>query len=408
MVTANDVNSLRQIRIKYVSSVVNNLLLCVARRDTDPDQLRSLVRQQIDWDYIVALAYAHGLLPLLNNHLSNIDLVPPHVRSRLKRESLANSQNVLHLVGKQLLIHKLFKEHRIPIAIFKGPLLAQMAYGEISLRQAGDIDLLINRGDFAQARLLLESLGYEMTPRLTSAQLASHLNNHCEIQFMRDEWLTVVDLHWDLAPRSFVFGEKADAVMSRLQSVSLADATVETFGAEDLLLYQAMHGAKHLWRRLEWISCLAESLRATPEVDWDTLIDRAAKAHATRILALGLRLAEQFSVVAVPGRVLTSVDRDKALQRMATQIHSQLFTTVGPAESTETNLYNLRIMDRKRDALVSALRSIFVPTLPDWQSLALPASLHSLYYAYRPLRLSKVYSTSLWRRLRQASGPRDV
>src|SRR5690242_21079582 len=384
----------------------NNLLICIARRDTDPDQLRTLVRQQTDWDYVIALAYAHGLLPLLNNHLSNVDLVPAHVRSQLKRESVANSQNVLHLVGKQLLIHKLFKEHRIPIAIFKGPLLAQLAYGEISLRQAGDIDLLIPRSDFTQARLLLESLGYEMTPQLTPAQLASHLNNHCEIQFMRDEWLTVVDLHWDLAPRSFVFGVKADEVMSRLQSVSLAGTTVETFGAEDLLLYQAMHGAKHLWRRLEWISCLAESLRATPTINWDTLVDRASKANATRILALGLRLVEQFSDVPVPAQVLTSIDPNKAMRRMAAQIRSQLFITFGAADSTETNLYNLRIMDRKRDALISALRSIFVPTLPDWQSLALPASLHALYYAYRPLRLSKAYGASLLRRL--TSGARDA
>jgi len=386
--------------------VVNNLLLYIARRDTDRDELRSLTAQQIDWDHLIALAYAHGLLPLLNHHLSSVDLIPAHVRSHLKRESVTNSQNVLHLAGKQLRIHKLFKEHGIAVAIFKGSLLAQMAYGEISLRQAGDIDLLVNRGDFAQARSLLESLGYEMTPRLTSAQLASHLNNHCEIQFMRDEWFTVVDLHWDLAPRSFVFGLKADEVMSRLQSVSLAGTTVETFGAEDLLLYQAMHGAKHLWRRLEWISCLAESLRATQSINWDTLVDRAAKAHATRILALGLRLVEQFSDVPLPAHVLNSVDPDKTMQRMAAQIGTQLFTTFGPAESTETNLYNLRIMDRKRDALISALRSIFVPTLPDWQSLALPASLHSLYYAYRPLRLSKVYGTSLWRKL--TSGARNA
>jgi hypothetical protein len=178
---------------------------------------------------------------------------------------------------------------------------------------------------------------------------------------------------------------------------------IETFGAEDLLLYQAMHGAKHLWRRLEWISCLAESLRATPAINWDTLMDRTTKAHSIRILGLALRLVEVFSDVPVPSAVLASVDPDKAMQRMATQIRSQLFTTFGPAESTETNLYNLRIMDRKRDVLVSALRSIFVPTFPDWQSLALPASLHSLYYAYRPLRLSKIYSASLWRRLRHGA-----
>lgn len=384
--------------------MANNLLLDIARRDTDPDHLRSLIKHDLDWDYLLAVAYAHGLLPLLNKHITT-DLVPAQILSRLKRESVANSQNVLHLTGKQLRIYKLFKQNNVPIALFKGPLLAQMAYGEMSLRQAGDIDLLINRRDFTQARVLLESLGYEMTPQLTTAQLSSHLSNHCEIQFMRDEWLTVVDLHWDLAPRSFVFGVKPDDVMSRLQPVSLAGATVETFGAEDLVLYQAMHGAKHLWRRLEWISCLAESLRATTTINWDKLVDRAAKAHATRILALGLRLVEEFSDVPVPSEVFASVDRDKTMQRMATQIRAQLFTTFGPAESTETNLYNLRIMDRKRDALISVLRSIFVPTLPDWQSLALPASLHSLYYAYRPLRLSKNYSFALWRKL---TGVRNV
>lgn len=378
----------------------HELILKVARRES----LLSLASRDLDWDYLIAVAYAHGLLPLLHKHIAP-DLVPASIFSRLKRDSVANSQNILHLTGKQLRIHNLFKENRVPAALFKGPLLAQMAYGEMSLRQAGDIDLLINRDDFTQARLLLESLGYEMTPPLMPAQLSSHLSNHCEITFMRDEWLTVVDLHWDLAPRSFVFGLKAGEVMSRLQSVSLAGVNVETFGAEDLVLYQAMHGAKHLWRRLEWISCLAESLRATTTINWDTLVDRAAKAHATRILALGLRLIEEFSDVPVPSEVFASIDREKAMQRMATQIRAQLFTTFGPAESTETNLYNLRIMDRKRDVLLSAWRSIFVPTLPDWQSLALPASLHSLYYAYRPLRLSKIYSAALWRKL---TGARDA
>jgi len=385
----------------------HQLLLSIARRETAMAEIRSLASAALDWDYVTATAYAHGLLPLLHKHVASAasDLVPAHVLSQLKRESLANSQSVLHLAGKQLRVYKLFKQNNIAVALFKGPLLAHMAYGEISLRQAGDIDLLIARRDFAPARTLLESLGYEMTPNLTAAQLASHLSNHCEIQFMRDDWLTVVDLHWDLAPRSFVFGVKADELMSRLQSVSLAGTPVETFGAEDLMLYQAMHGAKHLWRRLEWISCLAESLHATSELDWNVVVERAAQAHATRILALGLRLVELFSDVSVPTGVLTSIDPDNTMQRMATQLRGQLFTTCGAAESTETNLYNLRIMDRKRDVIVSALRSIFVPTLPDWQSLALPASLHSLYYAYRPLRLSRVYGASLWRRL---SGARDV
>ena len=382
----------------------NEVLLCIARRELNAE-LRSLLKREINWDYVFVTAQAHGLLPLLHKHLTSVagDLVPGHFLSRLKRESVANSQTVLHLIGKQLRVYKLFKENDIPVALFKGPLLAQMAYGEISLRQAGDIDLLIERQHFDRARSLLESLGYEMSPRLTPAQLASHLSNHCEIQFMRDEWFTVVDLHWELAPRSFVFKVKAEEVMSRLQSVSLAGTTVETFSNEDLVLYQAMHGAKHLWRRLEWIASLAESVRSSTTLNWDTIVERAAQARATRMLALGLRLVEEFSDVLIPSHVLAAVDSDRAMQQMARSIPAQLFTIFGPADSTETNLYNLHIMDRKRDALVSALRAIFVPTLSDWQALALPSPLHSLYYAYRPLRLSKIY----WRRI-VSSGERNV
>lgn len=386
----------------------NELILCMARRELDEGQraeLRRLLRQPLNWDYLHAIAQAHGVLPLLQKHLSTVggELVPGHFLSRLKHEAVANSQTVLHLIGKQLRVYKLFKEHGIPVALFKGPLLSQTAYGEISLRQAGDMDLLISRQRFDQARMLLESLGYQMYPNLTPAQLATHLNFHCELAFVCDDWFTVVDLHWELAPRSFVFKVKADEVMSRLQTVCVGGTQVETFSAEDLVLYQAMHGAKHLWRRLEWIAALAESLRSIPAIKWDMIVDRATSARATRILGLGLRLVQQFSDVNVPAHVVSMVDADGAMQRMAARIRGELFTTFGPADSTETNLYNLRVMDRKRDALISALRAIFVPTLPDWQALTLPASLHSLYYAYRPLRLSKVYGSSLWRRLMRES-----
>src|SRR5215212_578433 len=306
----------------------NDLILRIARRELDAAELRRLLRQPLDWDYVLATAYAHGLLPLLQKHLSTLgdDLVPRQFLSRLKRESVANSQAVLHLVGKQLRVYKLFKEHEIPVALFKGPVLAQMGYGEMSLRQAGDIDLLINRQHFDRARRLLASLGYQMHPELTAAQLASHLNFHCELSFMRDDWFTVVDLHWDLAPRSFVFKVKGEEVMSRLQTISLAGTQVETFGAEDLVLYQSMHGAKHLWRRLEWISALAESVRAKPAISWETIIERATSARAKRMLGLGLRLVQQFSDVNVPSHVLAAVDSDRSLQRMATRIREQLFT----------------------------------------------------------------------------------
>ena len=87
------------------------------------------------------------------------------------------------------------------------------------------------------------------------------------------------------------------------------------------------------------------------------------------------------------------------MKRRADQLATQIFTNWSAPVSTETNLNNLKIMDRKRDAIISALRAIFVPTISDWSALELPPSLHSLYYAYRPWRLSKIYGVSLWRKL---------
>jgi hypothetical protein len=69
------------------------------------------------------------------------------------------------------------------------------------------------------------------------------------------------------------------------------------------------------------------------------------------------------------------------------------------ADSMETNIFNMKVMDRRRDALASMMAAIFVPTLSDWQALPLPTAMHPLYYAIRPMRLTKIYSASILRRL---------
>ena len=194
----------------------HEILLCIARRDVEATQLRPLLQEVRHWDYLVAAASYHGLLPLLHKHLHAraADLTPVSVLSALKLQSVANTQNVLHLVGKQLKLYRRLKENGIAVAIFKGPVLSQMAYGDMSLRQAGDIDVLISRRDFDRTRQVLETLGYQMTPSLTGAQLGSHLASHCEIQFVRDDWFTVVDLHWALAPKNFTFKVGTDELLS--------------------------------------------------------------------------------------------------------------------------------------------------------------------------------------------------
>jgi hypothetical protein len=161
-----------------------------------------------------------------------------------------------------------------------------------------------------------------------------------------------------------------------------------------------MHGAKHLWRKLEWIASLAELVDAFETEAWKVVIERTLKARATKILALGLRLTEKLFQTEVPRGVLSAIDNDNEMSVYAEKVCDELFIGgSGLTESTESNIHNFKIMDRKRDALLSTSRALFVPTLSDWQALTLPASLHSLYYAIRPFRLSKIYSTAFLRKV---------
>ncbi|HEX6728510.1 MAG TPA: nucleotidyltransferase family protein [Pyrinomonadaceae bacterium] len=386
-----------------------SLLLCIARRDLDDartTELHRLLQGPIDWNDLIETACQHRLIPLLHRHLSAVQTDVRLVElERIRREALENSQSVLYLITQLRTIINSFDEERVPLLVFKGPILAQLAYGEISLRQSGDLDLLIDRSHFNRVRSILESLGFQMAPPLTTSQQTAHLGFHCEIQFMRDNRFTVVDLHWSLTPKAFPFFLSTEELMDRAQSVSLAGVAVRTFAVEDMILFQSMHGAKHHWLRLEWISSLAEIIRANSQIDWTVLIERARVARGVKMLALGMHLAQGVGDVDIPADVFREIDQDGMMKRVAAERIAELFRPQRREyRSVQAVRENLKIMDRKRDVFASLLRALFVPTISDWETLTLPGSLHLLYYVLRPFRLAGRYAVAVWQTLTSRVG----
>ena len=349
----------------------------------------------------------HGLVPLLYRHLSAVAADYEDIPiAALRQESLENCQSVLHLLNRLSELLAVFKAEHIPVLLFKGPLIAELAYGENSLRQAGDLDLLIAVENFDQARSALERLGYRMGPSLTKRQQKAHLAFHCEIQFQRDNGFTVVDLHWSLSPKAFPFALHTEDVLKRARETMIAGQPVYTFAPEDLILFQCMHGAKHYWSKLEWIGSLAEIIRAQGEIDWPTVIERGRIARAVKIVALGLYLAMELGEVLIPEGVFQALDPHRVIKKIANNALESVFIPLDVEhKSLRAVGKNFGIMDRKRDALASLVRAIFVPTLSDWQTISLPAFLHPLYYALRPPRLIKAYAESVVRRTHDPAQP---
>ena len=57
---------------------------------------------------------------------------------------------------------KLLESNGINAIPYKGPVLANLAYGNLSFREFGDIDILINKSDALKAKEIMISNGYEL------------------------------------------------------------------------------------------------------------------------------------------------------------------------------------------------------------------------------------------------------
>ncbi len=394
----------------------NEILICVARKVLNDElsaRLRALAQQEIDWDFLLAAASEHNLLPLLYNHLTaaSPDLVPEPILSKLKEEFLTNDQCNLYLMGELIRILELLGANGIKALAFKGPVLAAMVYGDLALRQAGDLDVLILKEDFEKAKDLLQTAGYMMEPQLTGSQQSSHLRFHCEIQFVHHEQVSVVDLHWGVAPRTFPFTLDPSGLLDRSILLTFAGHAIRTFAAEDLLLYLCMNAAKDNWNQLESVALVAELLRSSEVLDWAVLLNRARESGGTKMLVLGLWLARDIFEAEIPevseslngGRSVnrgrqTKVCRTyESLRQCALKIERQLLREERqPPTPLQTFRMNLQCLERKRDAVAGLVRAVLVPTISDWQMVTLPGFLYPLYYLLRPVRLFGKYASAIF------------
>jgi len=63
------------------------------------------------------------------------DAVPPSVRLELERFCKSNAQKNLLLAGELCDCNVAFNENQVPVVAFKGPILAEAVYGDLSLRE---------------------------------------------------------------------------------------------------------------------------------------------------------------------------------------------------------------------------------------------------------------------------------
>jgi hypothetical protein len=332
-------------------------------------------------------------MPLLYWQLNKtcLEVVPAPYSGLLRERFNRNAARNLCLMDELCKILKLFEAQDIPAIPYKGPALAAHVYENLSLRQFGDLDILVQRKDVARAseRLILQ--GYNKQYQLTVAQEAAFLKIDCEQTFTNDEGQIYIDLHWDFVPRYFSLRLDSQSFWERLELITWGDVTLRSFAPEDLLLVVCINASKNIWERLIWLCDIAGVIRAYPNLKWETVARLASRSGASRMLNLSLLLAHDLLGASIPEWIAKKIAADSEVQSLALKVKQELFADEIREQAGINFLRPAKALERPSDRIKFYLRLGLTPTREDWDFVNLPSSLFFLYYLTRPVRLVKKY-----------------
>jgi len=354
----------------------------------------------LDWELLVRMASWHAVAPILYRVLSGCpEPVPAAILDDLRRRFRANAMRNAYLASELVQITSLLKEEGVPVIAFKGPVLAQAAYGDLSLREFIDLDILVRPSDLGMSRELLFSQGYRSRFSGLGEKERSFFQ-WCEEAFEKEDWRVCIDVHWRMNPQYFAYAPEGDVLWRRTVPVELQGGTVSTLSTSDLLLHLCVHGAKHGWTALGWISDVAVLARLNRGLEWSRMIAEATSLGGRRLLLLGLYLAYDLLGAAIPDKLISMARDDGVTVNIAAQLKRRMFGNIGGRASVfQEWMVPMRAIESTRARIRYAAGRALSPTVDDWELVRLPRPFFPLYYLLHPVRLAVAQGPRLVRDL---------
>ena len=369
-----------------VSRELHLLLACAASEP--PDRLRQCLEPDLDWDAFLELTDRHQLLPAVHRALTPLAAdLPREISARLLFDVVNHTRRVL-LLGQELLrATGALAFHGVEAILFKGPVLALSAYGDVAARSYSDLDILIRPRDFVSARTALVEAGYMPELQLRPEEESEWVETSYEMAFSHDELRNLVELQWALAPAFYGFHVDMEGLFARVQTIHLFGNPVRTLSPTDQLLTVAVHGGKHLWWQLRWLCDLAKSA-AVPGVDWHEVRERAREWRVERMVRVGLHLAQGLLDADFPEEASRWVREDPSVEPISRDLAATIFAADEiPADSLAYFRWIARLRDSRSDRIRFFWKLAATPSLGEWSVVRLPKPLFPLYRVVRVARL---------------------
>jgi hypothetical protein len=256
------------------------------------ERIRELLTHEINWQDLGQIALHQGVFPLFYRGLKAAaeGQIPPESAKLFDLKFHSIAQNNIRLAWKLIQLIELLSDQAIAFLVLKGPVFALQAYGDLSLRQFSDLDILIHPQDFSEVYELLCRNGYTPIFGLGSTQKKYQVQSDNHFSFKRQG--DIIEVHWKIAPQENIYPIKPEQMWQELDSISLLEREIPCPSPENTILFACLHGAKHGWRQLKWTVDLAYLSQTFNNINWQRLLEHAKETGFYRQVCLGLSLAD--------------------------------------------------------------------------------------------------------------------
>lgn len=349
--------------------------------------------ERLDINALISLANQHGVLPLVYKTIKNIvendSSLNAEILTVLKTHYLSISQRNMLMSAELIRIMKLFEDNSIKAFAFKGPALAQMAYGDITLRQYCDLDIMVKKEDIYKIDRLLKDRGYQRIVKLSPIQEKVYIQNTKDLGFYHKKNGLHLEIHWSLFNKDYPLQFDSDNIWKDLQTIKINQEEIKTFPIEELLPYLCIHGSKHLWDRIEWIKDIDLLIRKQ-NIDWETVMKKIDGSGFEVMICLGLFLAMHVFKAPLPKNIIDHIADIKVLDTLSDFVLQNWESPKNMFQRTHAMLKFFP--DIKKKSLY--LHNILIkPSLNDYWFIDLPKPLYFGYYFVHPYLLLKKYCT---------------
>jgi hypothetical protein len=286
------------------------LLLACLR--VDVPQSDGAVLERLDeqaWRDLLALATIQRVRPLVRRRLLALGgsaVVPHAVWRELESACLDIASLNLRLHVNCAAIVAALAAKQIPVIVLKGMHVASAIYGNIALREIGDIDLMVPREHLERAVAVVTEMGFQPL-RPFSVELDAAANRHVS-RLRRGR--TIVELHWNITEPEWPFRIESALLWNNAVPWQFAGDHACTLSDEDAVLHLCMHASYQHWfefglRSLHDAAEIAN--RRGGELRWALVRQRAIDWRWTRGVYLALVLARDLLGAKVPDDVLVEL-----------------------------------------------------------------------------------------------------